>query len=243
MSFSRRKFIAGFATCLCCASAAQAESAHWTYDGAADWGKKDAAAKACALGGEQSPIDLAGAIKADVEVPKPVWKAAAAQVVNNGHTIQVDVAPGSSVTVGGVAYELKQYHFHTPSEHALAGKRTAMEVHFVHAAANGSLLVIGAFFAPGATNDAFAAVMAAAPAKEGKAPLAALDMTKMLPAKSGLFRYEGSLTTPPCSEIVAWNVFDTPVEVAQADIDKFKQLYKMNARPLQARGRRMLLRA
>ena len=245
-TITRRNIIAGFATCLCCA-AARAEDAHgahkpahWTYDDVAAWAEKDSAFKACAVGGEQSPIDLVGAVAAEVDAPRPIWHQRAAEIVNNGHTIQVEVPAGGKVVWQDVDYALKQYHFHAPSEHALAGRRTAMEAHFVHAADNGSLLVIGVLFTPGAVNDAFAAVMRAAPPTEGAAVLAAIDLTAMLPHERGVFRYEGSLTTPPCSEIVHWNVFDTPVEVAQADIDAFMRIYKMNARPLQARGKRVL---
>ncbi|HEY8066382.1 MAG TPA: carbonic anhydrase family protein [Methylosinus sp.] len=243
MDFTRRSFLAGLAACPLCAAAARAEGAHWTYDDAQHWGAHDETAKACSLGGEQSPIDLADTVKADIRPPKLGWKPQAYEIVNNGHTIQANGAAG-----GGVAeldrrkFELKQFHFHTPSEHALGGKRLAMEAHFVHAGDNGDLLVVGSFLVAGAPNKALSAVMAAAPKEEGKTVLKApLDASPLLPKGKKFFRYEGSLTTPPCSEVVHWNVFAEPVTVAQADIDAFKTLFPMNARPLQPTHRRIVL--
>ena len=84
--------------------------------------------------------------------------------------------------------------------------------------------------------------MAAAPKEEGEAALkTAIDPASLLPKARRFFRYEGSLTTPPCSEVVEWNVFATPVAVAQSDIEGFKELFPMNARPLQPIHRRILL--
>ncbi|PWB95530.1 carbonic anhydrase [Methylosinus sporium] len=241
MAFTRRSFLAGLAACPLCAAAARAEGAHWTYDDPEHWGAHDETAKACSLGAEQSPIDLTDAVKADTRPPKLGWKPQAFEIVNNGHTIQANAA-GGVAELGGRKFELKQFHFHTPSEHALGGKRLAMEAHFVHAGDNGDLLVVGSFLVAGAPNKAFSAVMAAAPKEEGKAALKApLDASALLPKGKKFFRYEGSLTTPPCSEVAHWNVFAEPVAVAQADIDAFKTLFPMNARPLQPTHRRIVL--
>ena len=221
---------------------ARAEGAHWTYDDPQHWGAHDETAKACALGAEQSPIDLTDAVKADTRPPKLGWKPQAYEIVNNGHTIQANVAAGGGSHLDGRKFELTQFHFHTPSEHAIGGKRTAMEAHFVHAGDNGDLLVVGAFLVAGRANKAFSALMAAAPKEESKTALKApLDASALLPKGKKFFRYEGSLTTPPCSEVVHWNVFAEPVAVAQADIDAFKTLFPMNARPLQPTHRRILL--
>jgi carbonic anhydrase len=118
-----------------------------------------------------------------------------------------------------------------------------MEVHFVHKdAATGSLGVLGVFMVPGATNATFAGIAAAFPAEAGKeAELANLDPAGMLPAKLDYWTYEGSLTTPPCSEIVDWMVAMQPLEVAADDIAKFAALYKMNARPALGANRRFIL--
>jgi carbonic anhydrase len=175
---------------------------------------------------------------------KPEWKPLAYSVVNNGHTIQANAPAGNGMILGTDRFDLKQFHFHTPSEHALNGRRLAMEAHFVHAQASGRLAVIGVFLVPGRANPAFAAVMAAAPKEEGEDELEKpLDIRPFLPRSRALFRYEGSLTTPPCSEVVDWNVYEQPVEVAQKDIDLFRAIFPMNARPLQSVNRRFLLKS
>ena len=119
-----------------------------------------------------------------------------------------------------------------------------MEAHFVHAGEGGNLMVIGVFLEAGGqdANPAFSALMAAAPKGEGEAVLnSAIDPASLLPKATRIFRYEGSLMTPPCSEVVEWNVFAAPVAVAQSDIERFKELFPMNARPLQPIHRRILL--
>jgi carbonic anhydrase len=233
--------------CPVCARLARADGgAHWAYEGhggADEWGKLDGKFQACAVGAEQSPIDLHKAAKADIGALAIDWAPEANTILNNGHTIQADVAGKSAATLDGDSFALKQFHFHTPSEHALDGARAEMEAHFVHANAAGKLAVVGVFIKPGARHDGFAAIIAAAPKTEGSATLAApVDPRSFLPKSPARFRYEGSLTTPPCSEIVDWNVFEQPIDVAAGDIKAFKALFPMNARPLQALGRRFLLK-
>src|SRR5215471_21755900 len=133
MRVERRRILLGLALCPLCAAAARAESAHWSYDGegAPDkWGTLENDFRACSVGSEQSPIDLKDAASAEIPSVSIDWKARPYQVANNGHTIQLDASPGDSLTLEGWVYEFKQFHFHTPSEHALAGERFAMEVHF-----------------------------------------------------------------------------------------------------------------
>lgn len=244
----RRSFLAGLIACPTCASLARADDGpHWTYEGAegaGQWGKLAKTYESCSIGSEQSPIDLSGAIKASVESIKIDMKPQAYTVLNNGHTIQLNATPGNTLMLGKASFGLAQFHFHTPSEHAVNGVRTAMEVHFVHADAAGKLAVLGAFMKAGKPNAAFATIMKAAPSKEGTKPLdKPLDAKTLLPAGGSVYRYEGSLTTPPCSEIVDWTVYDKPVDVAEADIAAFKAIFPMNARPLQPLNRRFLLRS
>ena len=247
MTLNRRRLLAGLLACPICTTLARAsDGPHWQYEGhggAEEWANLDSGFKACAVGSEQSPIDLSNAIKAGIDAIKLDWKPQPFKVANNGHTIQLSAAPGSSMTIGKEKYDLLQFHFHTPSEHALGGKRTAMEVHFVHGQPKGRLAVVGALMTAGKKNAAFGAVMQAAPRTEGETTLAAaLDPRQFLPTSKSLFRYEGSLTTPPCSEVVDWAVYEHSIEVAAADIQAFKAIFPMNARPLQSINRRFLLR-
>jgi len=242
----RRAVLIGLLSCPVCASLARAaDEAHWSYegtDGPTQWGELDPGFKACSAGTQQSPIDLKGAIKADFGRLELDWKPQAYAIVNNGHTIQANAKPGSFARVAGETYALQQFHFHAPSEHAINGTRTAMEVHFVHAGTGGRYAVVGAFMQSGAANAAFGAIMAAAPRKPGDGALRwPIDPHQLVPAKSDVYRYAGSLTTPPCSEVVDWNVYAHPIEVAAGDIAAFHALYPMNARPLQALDRRFVL--
>ena len=243
----RRQFLTSLLACpVCAATASAADGPHWEYEGdhgAAKWGDMDSKFKACSVGAEQSPIDLTAAIRASGDHIGISWKAEAYEVVNNGHTIQLNAKAGGTLTIGKRTYEMKQFHFHTPSEHAVDGKRTSMEVHFVHATPEGRLAVIGVLMVGGGKNTAFSTIMANAPKKEGSAALKdKMVPDAFLPKTREYFRYEGSLTTPPCAEVVDWNVFGKTIAVADKDIAAFKALFPMNARPLQPLNRRFLLR-
>ena len=241
------KALAGLALCpICAPSSFAAEGAHWGYEGEhgpAHWGDMDAASKACSVGSQQSPIDIQTSIKAKLPPLRMAWHKKPDMIVNNGHTIQINTDPGNTLTVGKDKYELLQFHFHHPSEHLIAGKHYPMECHFVHRNKAGTLAVVGALMTAGKPNAAFKQIAAAMPASAGD-PVkmsAGVDMNKLLPAKRGYYRYEGSLTTPPCSEVVNWLLLRDAIQVAQADIDAFAKIFPMNARPPQKDHRRFVL--
>jgi carbonic anhydrase len=223
----------------------EAAEAHWNYEGQTgpdNWGALDAANKMCSIGNQESPIDIVGPVDA-IQAPLEIsWPKPPDIIVNNGHTIQFSFPAGDALKFGGRTYRLLQFHFHHPSEHLIRSERFAMEAHFVHADGN-DLAVIGVFLTPGHSNAAFNRIVSTMPVSEGP-PLPAdpaIDPNSFLPSQRGYYRYEGSLTTPPCSETVDWLVFGEPVEVAQTDIERFAQLYPMNARPTQSRNRRFIL--
>lgn len=247
MSLNRRHLLAGLIGCPLCVGVSRADQTpHWTYEchgGAEDWGKLDKKFEACLGGAEQSPIDLKNPVAANPGALQIDWKPEAFTVVNNGHTLQANAAEKSGLALAGENYALKQFHFHTPSEHALDGKQAAMEAHFVHAHASGRLLVVGVFMVEGAKHEGFANLMAIAPKGEGEQKLAKpIEPESFLPKSRTRFRYQGSLTTPPCSEVVDWNVLIEPIPVAATDIAAFRMMFPMNARPLQAANRRFLLK-
>jgi carbonic anhydrase len=240
------KIFAGLALCPLCATAVRAEGAHWSYEGETGpdkWGNLDAANGMCSTGSQESPVDIVEPINARLPPLNIRWRKRPDTIVNNGHTIQLNCAEGDRLDVGGRSYQLTQFHFHHPSEHRVDGKAFAMEAHFVHAAAAGGLAVVGVFIAPGRTNRVFNKIVTTMPAVEGPPVPAdsAIDPNGLLPAQRGYYRYEGSLTTPPCSESVDWLVLAHPIEVAEADIARFAKLYPMNARPVQNRNRRFIL--
>jgi carbonic anhydrase len=201
--------MAGVMSCACCATArAASDKAAWSYEGATGpeaWGDLAEDFQACSTGMEQSPINLVNPIPSTIDAPKFAWTSGTAEVINNGHTIQANVAPGSTIRIGGKTYEMLQFHFHHPSEHLLDGKADPLEVHFVHQSAAGDLAVIGVLFRDGAENPALNAVWDVMPeSKDAPAGQATVSPMDFLPADPAQFRYAGSLTTPPCSEVVHW---------------------------------------
>jgi carbonic anhydrase len=243
------KALAGLAACRACTTTGfAAEGVHWSYEGAsgpAKWGDLDAADKVCSLGSQQSPIDIVAPIKSQLPALRLSWGKTADTIVNNGHTIQLNFAEGSTLKLGDTTYKLLQVHFHHPSEHLIGGKSFSMEAHFVHRADSGGLAVVGVMLAEGKPNATFGKIVATMPAKEGPAVKAdsSIDPHGLLPAKLGYYRYSGSLTTPPCSEVVEWLVLTDPIQVAASDVAGFAKLYPMNARPAQKDNRRYVLRS
>jgi carbonic anhydrase len=187
-------------------------------------------------------VNIKGSVKAALPPIDVSWKKGG-QMVNNGHTIQINVATGNMLARGGSAYEMLQYHFHHPSEHLVDGKPSAMEAHFVHQKTGSEDLgVLGVFLVPGAENPAFSRLAAAFPAKEGAEGFVDdVDPNGLLPGRLGYWFYEGSLTTPPCTEDVDWMLAMMPLEVAASDIGRFAVLYPDNARPVMPSNRRFIL--
>ncbi|TWB06688.1 carbonic anhydrase [Bradyrhizobium stylosanthis] len=242
------KALAGLALCPLCKPAFAAEGVHWGYEGTAGpgkWGDLDAGNKACAVGLQQSPIDIEATVKSQLPALRLNWGRNADTIVNNGHTIQLNFAEGSTLLLGDVKYKLLQVHFHRPSEHMIGGKNFPMEAHFVHRNDAGGLAVVGVLMAEGKPNPAFGKIIKTMPAAEGPAVKAdaSIDPLSLLPPKLGYYRYSGSLTTPPCSEVVEWLLLTDPIQVSAGDVAAFAKLYPMNARPVQKDNRRYVLRS
>jgi len=244
MKHHRFPLVAALAFGLSAPAAAQ----HWGYTGEAgpaNWAKIDAKYAMCGLGRNQSPIDLDGFVEAELQALKLGYKAGAAEIVNNGHTIQVNYAHGSMLTVNGRSFELKQFHFHAPSENRIGGKQFPLEGHLVHADSQGNLAVVAVMFQEGAANPLLAKLWEKMPAKAGeKAALPdGLSVTQLLPADRDYYRFNGSLTTPPCSEGVWWLVLKQPASASKAQVGKFsKTLGFANNRPTQPINARTVLK-
>lgn len=199
----------------------------------------------CARGEQESPIDLVDPIPARLGKLDLSYEPLPLTVRNTGHSIQVDGDEGGAMRVGGRQYNLVQAHFHHPSEHLLNGRRYPMEAHFVHRRPDGVLGVIAVFFTRGRPNAALEPIVRAIPAKRGEARPAGATFraSDLIPRNHAFFRYEGSLTTPPCAENVDWVVLTHPVEVSPAQVEAFKAVIPFNARPIQKLNRRFLLRS
>lgn len=223
-----------------------ASGAHWTYEGhegPEHWGELAPEFMQCRSGKMQSPIDL-GLANATGHID--IWanyQEGPMAILNNGHTVQINFPSGSRLISGGREYELLQVHFHTPSEEAVNGKRYPMVAHFVHKSASGSLAVLGVFFEEGPANSELAKIVVAAPKKEREAfPVrATLDPSGLLPSSLDVWRYQGSLTTPPCSEGVNWHVAKATVTASPEQIAALHAILGDNARPLQPLNGRLLI--
>jgi carbonic anhydrase len=231
---------------LACGSAYAASGAHWGYSGAEGpehWAHLSPDYSACA-GRNQSPIDLNGLIEADLKPIRFAYRAGGSEIINNGHTVQVNYAPGSKIELDGHLFELKQFHFHTPSENHIKGKSYPMEAHPVHSDKDGNLAVVAVMLEEGAPNEALEAAWAKMPEKEGDThPLTkAVSAESLLPANRDYYRFNGSLTTPPCSEGVWWLVMKQPVSASKAQIERFAHvMHHPNNRPLQPVNARPVL--
>ena len=226
------------------AEAGHGEAPHWTYEGEEgpeNWGELSEEYVLCADGSAQTPIDVVAAVPTDLVDPSFAYTAGEATVVNNGHTIQANAGEGNTVTVDGAAFPLKQIHFHAPSEHTIDGQSFDAEVHFVHKTDDGVITVVGVMIVEGAENAAWQPYIDGMTVAEDAEQATTIDWAAMLPAARMTYRYQGSLTTPPCTEGVNWLLMENPVELSAAQISAMTGAYEGNNRPVQPLNGRDLL--
>ena len=218
---------------------------HWSYDGDGGpmhWGKIDPANAKCETGERQSPIDIRDGIRVDLEPVAFDYKPVRFNVIDNGHTIQVNVGAGSSITILGRRYDLVQFHFHKPSEERVNGVGFDMVIHLVHKDMDGKLVVLAVLIQQGKANSLVQTIWNNMPLEKNDTvqPEGTLDLTQILPANRQYYTYMGSLTTPPCTEGVLWVVFKEPITLSQDQIGIFSRMYPMNARPVQNSAGRLI---
>ena len=192
--------------------------------------------RTCELGRQQSPIDIRKTSKAKLPALEFAYNPSPLTILDNGHTIQVNYAAGSSMTVDGKRHELLQFHFHKPSEEKINGRSYPMVAHLEHKNEEGKLAVVAVLFRKGADNPLVQTLWDALPKEKGTPQEAAgviIDIGKLLPASQGYYNFAGSLTTPPCSEGVNWFVLKTPIEMSEAQLKRFASIYNHNARSSQ----------
>ncbi len=232
------------------AEAPAAEESHeatpWSYEGESGpdaWGTLDPAYERCATGQTQSPVDIAAIVMSDLADITFNYQPSALDILNTGHTIQVDYEAGSWIELDGQTYELRQLHFHTPSEHTIGGKPFEMEMHLVHKNADDEIAIVGVMIREGLENGAIAPVWENMPTESGGTmmPAGVFNVADLLPEKQTSYRYNGSLTTPPCTEGVKWIVLTTPIELSAAQIAAFEDIFEFNNRPVQPLNERTIL--
>ncbi|HTP24884.1 MAG TPA: carbonic anhydrase family protein [Anaeromyxobacteraceae bacterium] len=221
------------------AAAQQPAHPHWTYEGEGGpthWASLDPAYEACGIGQHQSPIDIRGAKPAPLPAIKFSYQPSPLRIVDNGHTVQMNYAPGSFITVGDQKYELQQFHFHHPAEERVNGRSYPMVAHLVHKSADGKIAVVAVLLTEGHANPFVEKLWKHLPAEQGHElalDTVMVDAGHLLPPRSDYYTYTGSLTAPPCTEGVTWFALKTPVQLSKDDVAVFAKRYPHNARPVQ----------
>src|SRR5271166_785010 len=211
----------------------------WSYSGTngpEHWGDLCAEFAACKSGKEQAPLNITNPEVKHLPAIQFAYHPVPLDLVNNGHSIQQNFAPGNgnTIAVDGKQYDMLQFHFHHPSEEAIDSKHYDMVAHFVHASKDGQYAVIGVLIKEGKPNRLITTLWENLPAEKGKASKSnavEVNAIHLIQAKHSYYMYKGSLTTPPCTEGITFYILDTPMELSKEQIAKFAAIYPDNARP------------
>jgi carbonic anhydrase len=235
------------ASIICALPAHATDTQHWGYTGASrpeKWGDLEAKYATCKTGKDQSPINIITTAPTVVESIAFNYHATPLKMVNNGHTIQLNTGTESTIQVHGKEYILVQLHFHNPSEHTMNGKQYAMEVHLVHKNDEGQLAVVWVLMQPGKPHPLLQTLIAQFPTdvnQEKVVQNTRVNPKDFFPRETQYYHYNGSLTTPPCREGVAWFIMKTPLEVSADQVSQFTAVMPQNARPVQPLYDRIVL--
>ncbi|MEH6584219.1 MAG: carbonic anhydrase family protein [Halioglobus sp.] len=235
--------------CVCIAMFSQAadDGVHWTYEGEhgpETWGDLSPDFIQCKVGLNQSPIDIVDSIEANLPPLVLDYQTRSVDLINNGHTAQMNVEPGNYLRVGGEEFELLQFHIHVPSEHRINGEASLLEVHYVHRNKRGELAVIGVLYFEGEDHPKLAQYISLIPEEIGKPVPLEVELADMpiVSMDKDYYRYNGSLTTPPCTEGVRWYVLKAVGPISKKRRDRFNQLIGDDARGPQPINARPVLR-
>lgn len=226
----------------CSSTTAPATPPHWAYEGEegpSHWGELEGYAT-CGDGTHQSPIDVSSPTEQDLTNISFHYQPSEVNILNNGHTVQVNYDAGSYIELDGTRYDVLQFHYHAPSEHTVNGQSFPAEIHIVHKNAEDSLAVVGILLQEGKQNDAFSAFIDHLPKEKTDVKDAGttINAADFLPAVQTTYRYDGSLTTPPCTEGVQWLLMTAPVELSTAQLSTLESIFEANNRPVQPLGER-----
>jgi carbonic anhydrase len=217
----------------------------WSYEGEGrpeNWGKLRPDYATCANGKRQSPIDIRDGFRVDLEPIRFTYRPSQFRVIDNGHTVQVDVG-GSHIGLLGKTYDLVQFHFHRPSEERVDGQSFEMVIHLVHKSEDGELAVVAVLLEQGLENPLIQSVWNNLPLEKNEyvqPPEQGIDLASLIPEDRSYYTYMGSLTTPPCSEDVLWLVLKQTQQLSPEQLRLFSRLYPYNARPVQPKHSRMI---
>lgn len=215
-------------------TAVDAPAPVWTYDedytGQEEWGMLSPDFAACRTGTAQSPISVSFTQPTKKPAPEFHYRRTKAHVTFQHHAIRADMENGSSLLWNGETYRLTSIAFHTPSEHTIGDVFYPVEIQLLHRSAQGKQLIVAVFAKPGEENAAMHSLLSPLPEKGGAGGESALDPSSLLPTGRGYYAYTGSLTTPPCTEDVAWILFKQPVAISEAQLGVIAGRTGRNAR-------------
>lgn len=216
----------------------KAHAAEWGYEGETGpkhWGDLSPEYVLAKTGRHQSPIDISKSQPSPLSEIRFEYGPSQIDLVYNGHTVEEIEDHHSSITVDGKRYALQQFHFHSPSEHTIDGKHSAMEMHLVHKSDDGEIAVVGVLIEKGADNPAFDQVWNYLPSADNRERKenVTIDAATLLPSDKNYYGYTGSFTTPPCTEGVLWMILKTPVNLSASQIATFRAIIDGNNRPVQ----------
>lgn len=236
-----------FITVSLSACGTRATPPHWTYEGEEGplhWGELDPSYAVCGTGQNQSPIDVTNSLEQDLTNISFHYQPSKLNILNNGHTVQVNYDSGSYIELDNTRYDLLQFHYHAPSEHTLEGESFPAELHIVHRNADGNLAVVGVLLMEGSENAAYQPFISNLPAEQTDVGDAGVEInaTELLPPMGTTFRYSGSLTTPPCTEGIHWLLMTNPTELSADQLTALDSLFEGgNNRPVQPINDRTLI--
>lgn len=224
---------------------------HWGYEGEHGpqaWARLKPEFGACATGTRQSPVHIEdhATLQGPAEPLVIRYNPSGGSVVNNGHTIQVDLLGDNTLVVRGTEYRLVQFHVHHPAEERINNKGFAMVMHLVHRSPEGKLAVLAVLLDPGPANPLISTVWTHMPLDvmdRVRLPGDIIDVNELLPQDRRYYQFMGSLTTPPCSEGVLWLVLKQPMTLSREQLRLFAQIFPMNARPVQPLNGRVVRNA
>lgn len=224
---------------------ANTTAVHWSYEGETgpeSWGKLSPVNAKCDLGERQSPIDIRDGIRVELDPLSFDYKASQFSVIDNGHTIQVNMGAGNYINVSGRSYGLVEFHFHKPSEERINGRGSEMVLHLLHRDGSGKIAIVALLIEPGKANTLIQSVWNNLPLEKNESvnALSNMDLSQLIPKSRDYYTYMGSLTTPPCTEGVLWLVMKETIEMSPEQIYIFSRLYPMNARPIQKQAGRLI---
>lgn len=219
----------------------------WSYEGNASpehWGELSREFQTCATGKNQSPVNITQVTHGQLPALGMNFQLNTETIINNGHTIQINLEEGDNFILDEDQFNLTQFHFHSPSENQIAGKSFPLEAHFVHTDGHGGIAVVAVMFEEGDASPVLDQLIAVIPEQLNQAKVIEqpIDVSSLFPDSKNYYRFSGSLTTPPCTEGVIWLILKQPVSLSASQLKLFQQaLRHANNRPVQPLNGRLIV--